>query len=179
MRFLSADPAIEISNSSGVLRVTIYPARSWPIALLEFVVLAAAAAVIFGKWASMPFEFRAVFVIGLLSGAAGLIFQISGTEVIEIDSNKMTLRKEVHGWERKREYEVRLCRELQWMERSEHSPQRLQFKIGWRTITVGRGLTENQAIQILTALQQALPKLAEQLCSYPEGKKHFSTLGLS
>jgi len=65
------------------------------------------------------------------------------------------------------------------MECSEDTPEQLQFKIGWRTIAFGKSLTENQAIQILTALQQALPNVAHELCSYPEGKKNFITLGLS
>ena len=65
------------------------------------------------------------------------------------------------------------------MEGSEDTSQSLQFKNGWRTITFGKDLTENQAIQILTELQKALPNVAQLLCSYPEGKKHFLTLGLS
>jgi hypothetical protein len=87
--------------------------------------------------------------------------------------------KDIRGWEQMREYEIKECRELEWMEPLEGTPQRLQFKIGWRTITVGKSLTENQAIQIFTALQQTLPNVAQKLCSYPEGKKHFITLGLS
>lgn len=127
----------------------------------------------------MSFGLRGVFILGLVSTVAGLIFQFSGAEIIEIGPNKITVRKEVHGWERKREYEIKECRELEWMEGSEDAPQVLQFKIGWRTVTLGKGLTEKQAIQILIALQETLPNVAQRLCSHPEGKKHFITLGLS
>jgi hypothetical protein len=122
---------------------------------------------------------QAGFVIALVSGILGLIFQFSGSEILEIDTNKITLSKVVHGWERKREYEIKQCRELEWMEGGEDTSRRLQFKIDWRAIAFCENITENQAIQILTALQQTLPSVAQQLCSYPEGKKHFLTLGLS
>ena len=55
----------------------------------------------------------------------------------------------------------------------------MQFKHGWRTIRIGENLSENQALEILTALQQSVPEAAQQVCSYPDGKKHFTTLGLS
>jgi hypothetical protein len=60
--------------------------------------------------------FRVLFVLGTLSGVAALVFQLSGTEIIEFSSEKLTVRKEVHGWERKREYRIKECRELAWMQ---------------------------------------------------------------
>ncbi|HEY6386621.1 MAG TPA: hypothetical protein VIX91_13160 [Candidatus Acidoferrum sp.] len=175
MRLPTADPTIEISTNSGMLRVTVHPVRSWLVVLLGLGALMVFAAATYEYLARMSQVFRGVFIFAIVSSAIGLIFQLSGTEIIEIDSNKITLRKEVHGWGRKREYEIKECRELEWMEGSEDAPQRLQFKFGWRTITFGKSLTENQAIQILTALQQALPNVAQQLCSHPEGKKHFNS----
>jgi hypothetical protein len=127
----------------------------------------------------MSLVFRGALTFALLSGVAGLIVQLTVTEIIEIDSNRITIRRDVNGWERIREYEIRDCRELEWMEASEGVPQRLQFKIGWRTIALAKGITEDQAVQILASLQQLLPNVAQQVCSYPEGKKHFITLGLS
>ena len=161
-----------------MLRVTVHPSRSWLVVLLELGVLMAFTAVIYQNWAKTSHVLRGVFVIALISGVAGLVFQLAGTETIAIDASKITLCKDIHGWERKREYGIKECRELEWMQGAEDTPQRLQFRIGWRTITFGRNLTENQAVQILTALQQTLPDVAQQLCSYPEEKKHFITLGL-
>jgi hypothetical protein len=178
MRLPNTDPRIEISSGSGVLRVTVHPARSWLAILIELGVLAAFATFISGNWARLSYEFRGVFLFVLVAAVAGLLFQFSGTETIEIDKNKIALGKDTHGWERKREYGLNECRELEWAEGTEDTPQRLRFKIGWRTVTFGNNLTENQAIEILTALQQALPNVAQQLCSYPEGKKHFITLAL-
>jgi hypothetical protein len=68
---------------------------------------------------------------------------------------------------------------MEWMRGAEETPQRLQCKIGPRTIGFGENLTEDQAIQVLTALQRSLPEVAHQLCSYPDSKAHFITLGLS
>jgi hypothetical protein len=127
----------------------------------------------------LSYGFRGVFISTLASAVAGLFFQFSGTETIEIDSTKIAIGKDIHGWERKREYGLNECRELEWAEGTEDTPQRLRFKIDLRTVSVANNLTENQAIEILTALQQALPNVAQQLCSYPEGEKHFITLGLS
>jgi hypothetical protein len=169
---------MNITTSSGVLRVTIRQ-RSWVIVVFEVAVLLTVAIVLYTNWVGMSYVFRVLFVWALIADAAALTFQLSGTEIVEIDAEKLTVSKEVHGWERKQEYSIRECRELEWMEGTEGRPKRLQCKVGWRTVTFGRNLTENQAIQILTALQETLPEVANQLCSYPEGKKHFITLGLN
>ena len=116
---------------------------------------------------------------GFVSAALGLLYQLSGTEVIECDAQKLTVCKEVHGWERKREYRVEDCSELEWTEGTEDKHQGLRCKVGWRTVAFGEHLSENQAIEILTALQRTLPETVQKMCSYPEGKKHFITLGLT
>lgn len=162
-----------------MLRVTVHPSRSWLKLLFEGGVILIFGIMTYRSWGSMSQLFRVLCVSGTLSGAAALIFQLSGTEIIEISSEMLTVRKEIHGWERKREYSVNECRELQWIQGAEDTPQSLQFKNGWRTVTLGENLSENQAIEILTALQQSVPDAAQQLCSYPDGRKHFITLGLS
>lgn len=178
MRLLNTDPTIDILTDSGTLRVTVNPARSW-LVVVEIGVVLIFGAVTYRNWDSISQVLRVLFIGALASSTAALVFQLSGTEIIEIDAERLVVRKEVHGWERKREYSVKECRESEWMQSAEDTPRRLQCKIGWRTVTFGKDLTENQAIQILTALQQNLPDVARQLCSYPEGKKHFITLGLS
>jgi len=159
--------------------VTVHPRWPWLLLLLEVATVLFFAAVTYRNWLNMSFVFRVLFAWAGVSGAAALIFQLSGTEVIEFDAHKLTVRREIHGWERKREYSVDECRELQWMEGSEGSPRAMQCKVGWRTIKFGHYLSENQVIEILTALQQVLPDVAQKMCSYPAGKQHFTTLGLS
>jgi len=179
MQILKTDPTIDISTSSGMLRVTVHPSRSWLVVLFESGAILIFGIMTYRYWGSMSQLFRAIFVLGTLSGTGGLIFQLPGTEIIEISSEKLTVRKEIHGWERKREYATKECCELEWMQAAEDTPQSLQFKNGWRTVKLGENLSENQAIEILTALQNSVPEAAQQLCSYPDGKKHFITLGLN
>lgn len=107
MRILNTDPIIEISTSSGILRVTVHPSRSWLLALFESGVILTFGIMTYRNWGSMSQLFRVLFVSGILSGTAALVFQLSGTEIIEISSDKLTVRKEIHGWERKRDYGIK------------------------------------------------------------------------
>lgn len=179
MNAFNTDPRIDVVTSSGMLRVTVHPRLPWLVMLFEVAAVITFAVVTYRNWASMSLLFHVLFVWAVVSGAVALVFHQSGTEVIVFDAQKLTISKEVHGWERKREFSVDECRELQWMEGSEGSPRSMQCKTGWKTIKFGKQLSENQAIEILMALQQTLPEVAQQMCSYPAGKKHFITLGLS
>jgi hypothetical protein len=39
-------------------------------------------------------------------------YQLSGSEIIEIDSRKRVISKDVLGWPRTREYSIQDCREI-------------------------------------------------------------------
>jgi hypothetical protein len=134
-------------------------------------VFAALATTTYEYWRRIWYPIRGLLLLALAATAVRFVFRFWMTESIEIDERKITIRKDVHGWERTREFEVKDCRELEWTGGSEDEPQRLQFKNGWRTIAFGEGLTEDQSIQILTALQQTLPAVAQKLCSYPDRHK--------
>jgi hypothetical protein len=43
---------------------------------------------------------------------------------------------------------------------------------------LGKDMSEDEAVEVLTALQASLPGVAQKLCSYPNSKDHFITLGL-
>ena len=64
-------------------------------------------------------------------------------------------------------------------ERAQDEEQGIQFKVGRKMITFARGLTEDQSLPFFGALQEILPGVAQQLCTYPEKKNYFITLGLS
>ena len=83
MRLPNTDSTIEISMNSGMLRVTVHPARSWLVVLLGLGALMIFAAATYENWARMSHVFRGLFVFALVSSAIGLIFQLSGTEIIE------------------------------------------------------------------------------------------------
>ena len=88
--------------------------------------------------------------------------------------------KQILGWNRTTEYSVSDCRELQWHTQSEGDSYGLQCKVGWRTVKFGEYISEDEAIDVLTALQSNLPDVAQRICAMPNtSKKHFTTLGLS
>lgn len=178
MRWPNIDPKIDISTSSGLLRVTV-KRRSWLVFLFEGGVILFIAEMTYRGWANLSHMFRVLSVWAIVSAIAALIFQWSGTEIIEFSSGRLTIRKEIRGWERRRDYSVKECHELEWIQGAEDLPTRLQCKTDRGTITFGESLTEDQAMQIVGALQESLPEVARQLCSYPGSKKHFITLDLS
>jgi len=169
------DSRISLVFSSGVLRVTIPPKRSWVLILLEIVVFSVVLVWAYSLWAKTSFLFHGLLIWGLVSAFLTMIYQFSVTQVTEFDSQQIAICKEVRGWERKKEYRVEDCSELEWSEGSEHQPAALKCKVGWRTIKVCEDLSESESIEILTALQGYLPDVAQKLSSAEE---HFLTLGL-
>jgi hypothetical protein len=172
------DTRIGIVSSSGMLRVTIPPRRSWLLILLEIAVFLVGAIWVYGLWARMSLLLQALFIWALLSASIALIYQLSVTQVIEFDSQRMMVCREVHGWDRRKEYKIEECSELEWSEGSEHQPAALKCKVGWRTVRVCEDVSEDESVEILTALQRSLPEVAQRVCSYPTFKEHFLTLGL-
>jgi len=176
---IERDPELDIVAASGVLRVTVHRRFPWFTLLFEIAVILILATFAYRGWAKMSILFHVIWVWGLISAAIAFVYQLSGQEVIEFDTQKLTVSKEIHGWERKREFRIEDCTELQWMGGSKNLPQGLQCKIGRKTLRFGEFLSEQQAIEILTALQRALPNVAQKVCSYPDSMNHFITLGLS
>lgn len=126
----------------------------------------------------MPILFRGIFIWGVIGALLTLIYQLSGTQLIEFDQLRITTCKEVHGWERKKEYKVEDCTEFQWDEGAEGQRQGLKCKVGWKTVMICEGLSEDETTAILVALQKYLPDVAQRICSQPSDKEHFLTLGL-
>jgi hypothetical protein len=89
----------------------------------------------------------------------------------------MVIRKRVSGWERNREYDIRECRALEW-DTGRRGHSFLRCESGKRRITFGNKISEDDALDILTALQKALPEVAPVLCATKSGKEHFVRLGL-
>ena len=168
---------IEISNISGLVRVTIRPSLHWFWALFEIAGLLFFSQVIYRNWHALGPANRALFTFALISSALSLLYVQTGSEIIEFAPERLTITKELRGWERKRDYQIEDCSELQLHEHSESDRDGLECKVGWKRITFGRNISEEEAVEILTALQRTLPGVAQKLCSLPAGSKHFITLG--
>ena len=170
--------SIRIVSSSGMLRVTIPPTRAWLLILPEIAVFLVGVIWVYGFWTRISTLFHLLFIWGFVSATLAMIYQLSVTQVVEFDSQRMTLCKEIHGWERKKEYKIEGCSELEWSEGSEGQREALKCKVGRRTVKVCQDVSEAESVEILTALQRSLPEVAQRVCSYPEFKDHFLTLGL-
>ena len=170
---------IDVVATSGMLRVTVHPRLHWLVGFLELAGMIIFAVYIYRSWGQLTFWFRVLLAGGLCSTVLSFLYQMSGTEVIEFDAQKLTISKGIHGWERKREHRIEDCSELEWTEGSEDTHAALKCKVGWKTVTFGEYISENEAIEILTALQRTFPDVAQKICSFPKGKAHFITLGLS
>src|SRR5215467_8000808 len=178
MGLFNGETKIEVASSSGMVRVTVWPRPSWLEVLLETAAISVSAAVFYRGGAIMPWPFRVILVWVFIGELLAMFYRFSGTHKIEFDSWRVTVTKEMHGWERRKEYPLEDCSELEWVEGSEGKPSGLKCKVGWKTATVGDHLSEEQALEILTTLQCALPDVAQKLCSYPASKEHVVTLGL-
>jgi len=170
---------VEVVASSGMLMVTVHPRPHWAIALATLGADLLCASFLYDRWPLLPVPIRVVWVWALVSTVPALIYQFLGEEIIEIDAKKLTIRKGIHGWERTREYQIEACTELEWEHGRKGSPSGLRCKVGWRPIRFGRHISENDANEILSALQRALPEVAQKICTYPGGGEHFITLGLN
>ncbi len=161
-----------------MLRVTISPRRSWLLILLEIAVFLIAVIWVYGSWTRFSPLFHVLFIWGFVSAALAMIYRLSVTQAVEFDSQRMRVRKDIHGWERAKEYRIEDCSELEWSEGSEGEREALKCKVGWRTVKVCEDVSEVESIGILTALQRCLPEVAQKICSYPNSKQHFLTLRL-
>lgn len=172
---------VEVLAVSGMVRVTVQPQASILILLLEALGILIFWGVTIQRWTRFSLLMRAIFVWADISAVIGLFYQLSGSEEIEFDAEKLTIKKSIVVWESKREYPVESCSELEWRASSrENRGCALQCKVGWRTIRFAEYTSENQATEILIALQQHLPDVFRKMGAMPGlGKSHFTTLDLS
>src|ERR1700733_2801979 len=138
MDFFKRTAKIDIVASSGILRVTIPPRRRWFLILAVIAADVVFAAIIYSNWATTSVGIRIVFICGIISSAFSLSYQLLVTQIIEFDSLRLTVCKEFHGLERKREYQVADCSDLEWVRTAKGRSEGLQCKIGWRKVMVGK-----------------------------------------
>ena len=170
---------VEIISSSGILRVTIRPRPSLLHTVTLLGVDSYVGSFLYAHWSAFS-TFTRVFSIWIMvSGICALFYRAFGEEIIEFDAKKLTIHKGIHGWERKREYEIADCRELEWEPGNKGTPPRLKCKSGWRSFAFAHYVPEQDAYKILVALQETLPDAAQKICSFDGGKEHFLSLGLN
>jgi hypothetical protein len=133
--------------------------------------------VFYQVWSVIPLSIRIIWLALLPLILLSSAYEFFGEEIIEIDSRKPTIRKGIHGWERKREYQIDECGNPEWSTRRKGGSQ-LTCKVGRWPITFAKRLSETDAGEISSALQRTLPDVAQKICTSTGGKEHFITLDL-
>ena len=171
---------VEISATSGTLRVTVHPKTHWFLMLVEVAIVASLVMSLYRDWDRMTLLPRGLLLWAIAGAVVAWFYQLSGSEIIEFDAQKLIIRKDILGWQRNREYSIEDCHELEWREKKGKSGRcGLQCKVGWRTVTFGEYVSDEKAIEILAVLQNQLPDLAQKLLVTSDPtKKHFTTLDL-
>lgn len=131
MRVFDYEPRVEISAASGVLRVTIEPRPSAFLMVLEATGILLFSGFTVRQWSNLPPLWRAFLIWGEACAVVAWFYQLSGSEEILFDPEKLSSRKNALGWERTREYSVQECSELEWKAQSRHDHPGLQCKVGW------------------------------------------------
>jgi len=177
---LFGGPKVEVRATSGMLCVDIQHRPQPLAALVTSVGDGYSAWFLHARWLQLPLIVRIIWIWAMVSSVPLLLYLLFGKEeVVEIDANKLTIRNGFHGWERKREYRIADCSELEWQNGGKGEHPRLECKVARKTIRFGDYMPEAAAVEILTALQRTLPDVAQKICAYPGGKEQFLTLGLN
>jgi hypothetical protein len=170
-------PKIDVVARSGMLCVTVHPTPNWQAGLFAAGSDVLLGVLLYHYWPLTTVVMRVVWIFAMISALLGLIYQLLGEEVMEIDSRKLTIRIGIHGWEQTREYQINECSNLQW--RSGHrGGSYLGYKVGSWPKTFAKNISEADGDKVLSALRQALPDVAQQICASPGDKEHFVTLRL-
>jgi hypothetical protein len=113
------------------VRATVHPRPVW-----LGILVALGAGILLHDWTDLALWIRALLLWGVVSTVPLLVYQVFGEGVVEFDSQKLTVRKGVRGWERKREYQLQDCRGLEWEEGGEGTNDGFKLKVGWRSISL-------------------------------------------
>ncbi len=92
------DPKVDVVASSGMLCVTVHPRDQWQAGLVALGGDVLFSALLYHFWSFTPLSIRIIWIVILISTLLSLVYQFLGEEIIEIDSQKLTIRKGIHGW---------------------------------------------------------------------------------
>jgi hypothetical protein len=125
---------IDIVVASGVLRVTVNPRQHWLWILSEAVLIVLFSRYAFRYWAAMPLMLKVFSAWGIGAAVLAWFYQLSGSEVIELDTAGIRIRKDILGWEKFREFRIEDCRSLEPHAKGDGDEYGLRCRVGWRTV---------------------------------------------
>lgn len=101
---------IDIQALSGRLIVTISPRSHWILLAAEVAIAGAVLLFASRGWSGYTLFIRIVIGWAAVTTIFGLLYQLTGSETIEIDSRNLTIRKEALGWSRNKELPIERVR---------------------------------------------------------------------
>jgi hypothetical protein len=171
---------VEVATISGVLRVEVHAGINWLSVIFEIVLFGFFVRAIASSWLKLSFFDRIFNAWIVAAGVVGVFHLLRHSELIEFDRENLTIRRTFLGWERTSRYRVDDLSELTWRVQEGENHFALECKAGMRRIQFGQYVTEQQAQEILAALQQSLPDVAQKMgMSSDDQKSHITQLGLS
>ncbi len=88
---LFSQAKVDIVVASGVLSVTIRPNPGWFWMLLEIVFIVFFSGLAVRSWHGFNLMTRVIFVWVEIAGAVGWLYQLTGSELIEIDARQLMI----------------------------------------------------------------------------------------
>ena len=172
MSWWDTDPNVEMNFTSGILRVRVRSSPRLLVLLVGAGVPIVILAIFLPYWHGFSLLVRGVIVLGLIGHFCTFIFKLFGTEVIEFSQGSIVVCKEISGWERRHEYPIAECHEMQWDEGegTEGDPQGVKFKAGRKWARFGAEISEKQANDIFVALQNNCQRLLPWYFRTPKKK---------
>ena len=180
MGLLDRKANVQVATISGVLRVEVHVGVNWLSVGLEIAFFGFFVYAITTSWLRLSF-FNRIYQAWLVAAAlVGIFHLLRHSEAFDFDRENLTIRRTILGWERTSTYRMDGCSELTWRVQDDRDHFALECKVGMRKIKFGQYVSEQQAQEILTALQQSLPDVAQKMgMSSEDRKSHIMRLGLS
>ena len=103
------------------------------------------------------------WAFGMVAAVWTILWQLLGSEVVELEGGVLRLRSEVGGLGSTREFEITSVRDLRAVPLGEDSSERITFNYGARTFRFGSSLDEAEAKQLVDYLAGLAPSLRDSL----------------
>ena len=167
---------MEITYISGILHVEIDHDLNFIRLCLDGAIFAW---IVWGEtsvWSRSSLFSRGVVILVFFTTLGDLVYQVTGSEIIEFSTNGLKRVTTYFGWRTVRDYEISQCGELTWEPRvDQHHDLALECKVGWKRVRFGKYLSETQAQQLLSDLQNYLPDVAAKMGMTKEDRRSSMT----
>ena len=171
----------EITPISGALRVSIRAEPYLLGAVLQAAIVSVVVWMASRTFLSLPRFQQGFLALAVGSAVAGIAQMLRRSEhTVEFTSEKLRIKRLFLGLPRTSEYAVDKCSDLAWRVPDDESGCTLECKVGFRKVKFGANVSEQQAQEILAALQRHLPDVAKRMgMSLENQESPFVRLGLT